>query len=97
MALSLQEISDRLELQDLVTQYADIIDRKAFSELKTLFTDDAVIDYEATGAIDGMCVYCMMYIYKFGLTFVTLPAVFTSKADEQTDSQFLSPYRTYTH
>ena len=50
MALSLQEISDRLELQDLVTQYADIIDRKAFSELSTIFTDDAVIDYEATGA-----------------------------------------------
>ena len=50
MALSLQEISDRLELQDLVTQYADIIDRKAFSELSTVFTEDAVIDYEATGA-----------------------------------------------
>ena len=51
MALSLQEISDRLELQDLVTQYADIIDRKAFSELNTIFTDDAIIDYEATGAL----------------------------------------------
>ena len=50
MALSLQEISDRLELQDLVTQYADIIDRKAFSELSSIFIDDAVIDYEATGA-----------------------------------------------
>ena len=50
MALSLQEISDRLELQDLVTQYADIIDRKAFSELNLIFTDNAVIDYEATGA-----------------------------------------------
>ena len=48
MALSLQEISDRLELQDLVTQYADIIDRKAFSELSSIFIDDAVIDYEAT-------------------------------------------------
>ena len=50
MALSLQEISDRLELQDLVTQYAEIIDRKAFSELRSIFIDDAVIDYEATGA-----------------------------------------------
>ena len=50
MTMSLQEISDRLELQDLVTQYADIIDQKAFSELKTIFTDDAVIDYRATGA-----------------------------------------------
>ena len=50
MALSLQEISDRFELQDLVTLYADIVDRKAFSELSTIFTDDAVIDYQATGA-----------------------------------------------
>jgi hypothetical protein len=38
MTLSLQEISDRLELQDLVTRYADIIDRKAFAELSTIFT-----------------------------------------------------------
>ena len=50
MTLSLQEISDRLELQDLVTRYADIIDRKAFAELSTIFTNNAVIDYEATGA-----------------------------------------------
>ena len=50
MTLSLQEISDRLELQDLVTRYADIIDRKAFAELSTIFTENAVIDYEATGA-----------------------------------------------
>ena len=50
MALSLQEISDRLELHDLVTRYADIIDRKAFQELSTIFTEAAEIDYEATGA-----------------------------------------------
>ena len=50
MTLSLQEISDRLELQDLVTRYADIIDRKAFAELSTIFTNNAVIDYQATGA-----------------------------------------------
>ena len=50
MTLSLQEVSDRLELQDLVVRYADIIDRKAFEELSSLFTNNAVIDYEATGA-----------------------------------------------
>ena len=48
MALSLRNFR-RLELQDLLTQYADIIDRKAFSELSSIFIDDAVIDYEATG------------------------------------------------
>ncbi len=50
MSLSLQEISDRLELQDLVTEYADIIDRKAFLELSSLFIEEAEIDYQATGA-----------------------------------------------
>ena len=29
MALSLQEMSDRFEIQDMLYQYADIIDRKA--------------------------------------------------------------------
>lgn len=50
MTLSLQEISDRLELEDLVVRYADIIDRKAFEDLSFIFIDDAHIDYEATGA-----------------------------------------------
>lgn len=55
MTLSLQEISDRLEIQDLVLHYADIIDRKAFDELRDVFTADAHIDYsEAGGAVGNL-------------------------------------------
>ncbi len=53
MALGLQEISDRLEIQDLLFHYADIIDRQAAEELREVFTSDAAIDYSAFGGAVG--------------------------------------------
>ena len=53
MTLSLQEISDRFELQDLANKYADIIDKKTFDQLRDIFTQDAYIDYSATGGAAG--------------------------------------------
>ena len=53
MTLSLQDVSDRLELQDLVFRYAEIVDRKAFEELRDIFIDDARIDYSGTGGAVG--------------------------------------------
>jgi hypothetical protein len=52
--LSQQELSDRFEIQDLVFHYADIIDRKAFEELRdSVFTEDAHIDYSVFGGSVG--------------------------------------------
>lgn len=51
--LSLQEISDRLELQDLMIAYSSAIDQKNFDDLDNLCTPDAYIDYRALGGIDG--------------------------------------------
>ena len=52
--LSLQEISDRLELQDLVWRYSEIIDAKDFDKLRDeIFTPDAFIDYSAFGGSKG--------------------------------------------
>ncbi|MEH6590242.1 MAG: nuclear transport factor 2 family protein [Halioglobus sp.] len=52
--LSLQEISDRFEIQDLCYHYADVIDRKDFDTLRTeIFSDDAHIDYSAYGGSVG--------------------------------------------
>ena len=53
MPLSLQEIADRLEIQDLIFHYADIIDSKNFDELRSVFTSDAYIDYSETGGAVG--------------------------------------------
>ena len=53
MTLSLQEISDRLEIQDLVYEYSAIIDQNRFDDLRKVFTEDAHIDYSAFGAPVG--------------------------------------------
>ena len=51
--ISQQQISDRFELQDLVTRYCHIIDGGNYDELKSIFADDAHIDYTAMGGIAG--------------------------------------------
>lgn len=51
--LTLEQISDRLELQQLVIDYANAIDSRNFDRLDRIFTPDAYIDYRAMGGIDG--------------------------------------------
>ena len=52
--LSLQEISDRLEIEDLCYRYAEIIDNKDFDALREeVFTADAHIDYSVFGGSVG--------------------------------------------
>jgi hypothetical protein len=53
MALSLQDLSDRIEIQDLLVRYSQLLDRFSFDEMDALFTDDAVLDYSQTGAAKG--------------------------------------------
>ena len=50
---SLEELSDRLEIQDLMVAYSHAIDFKNFDELDDVFTPDAFIDYEAFGGPKG--------------------------------------------
>ena len=49
--MDLQEISDRLEIADVVTRYTRGIDTGEFDRLDTVFTPDADIDYTASGGI----------------------------------------------
>ncbi len=51
--LSLQEISDRMEIQDVLARYSDAIDSRRWDDLDRLFTADAVIDYSSMGGIKG--------------------------------------------
>jgi hypothetical protein len=53
VVLSLAEISDRIELQQLLVDYATAIDQRRFDDLDHIFTPDAYIDYRAMGGIDG--------------------------------------------
>lgn len=52
-AARLQALADRLDLQQLVTDYAYAIDERAFERLDAVFTADAHIDYTAMGGIAG--------------------------------------------
>jgi len=51
--LSLEEISDRLEIQQLLAAYSTAIDAGRFDDLDDLFTDDAVVDLSVTGGACG--------------------------------------------
>jgi ketosteroid isomerase-like protein len=51
--LPLQEISDRIEIQDLISRYAHAIDDSDWDALDRVFTPDAVIDYTELGGAKG--------------------------------------------
>jgi hypothetical protein len=50
---SQQELSDRLEINDLITDYSYAIDTRSWDDLDALFTPDAHIDYTAVGGEAG--------------------------------------------
>lgn len=63
--LSLQEISDRLEIQDLAWRYSEIIDTKDFDKLRDdVFTPDAFIDYSAFGGSKGDLETTIEFLHK---------------------------------
>jgi hypothetical protein len=49
--VDLHEISDRLEIEDLLIRYTRAIDSGDWDRLDSVFTADAEIDYTATGGI----------------------------------------------
>jgi 3-phenylpropionate/cinnamic acid dioxygenase small subunit len=51
--MTLQEIADRIEIDDLLTRYATALDAKDWDLFSTCFTTDARIDYSAAGGIAG--------------------------------------------
>lgn len=51
--LPLQELSDRVEIQDLIARYANAIDDQDWDALDRVFTPDAVVDYTELGGAKG--------------------------------------------
>jgi hypothetical protein len=51
--LTLQEISDRIEIQELLVQYSHGVDTGDFDLWERVFTPDAVIDYTEMGGPRG--------------------------------------------
>jgi hypothetical protein len=53
MAVDLQYLSDRLEIQDLLHRYADAVETQDWELLATCFSADASVDYSASGGAKG--------------------------------------------
>jgi len=53
MTLSLQEISDRIEIDQLLQRYSRALDFKNFDELEPLFAEDAQFDAGSLGTPTG--------------------------------------------
>jgi len=51
--MDIQRISDELAINSLLTRYARAIDTNDWQLYRSLFTDDAHIDYSAAGLITG--------------------------------------------
>jgi len=52
-SMTLQEIADRIEIDDLLTRYATALDTKDWDLYASCFTPDASIDYSSSGGIKG--------------------------------------------
>ncbi|HET7664486.1 MAG TPA: nuclear transport factor 2 family protein [Mycobacterium sp.] len=72
--LSLEEMSDRFEIQQLLIDYSTAIDTGRFDELDRVFTSDAYIDYRAMGGIDGRFPEIKAWLAE------TLPTIFRAHA-----------------
>jgi hypothetical protein len=68
--MDLQEISDRLEIQELFARYSHAIDTMDWDLLDEVFTADAHIDYTSMGGIAGDLATQKAYLAS------TLPALF---------------------
>ncbi|MEP3890582.1 MAG: nuclear transport factor 2 family protein [Hellea sp.] len=62
--LSHQEMSDRLEIQDLLTSYCSAIDARDWEALDDIFTADAIIDYTEAGGARGTLKEIKVYLDK---------------------------------
>ena len=51
--MDVQRISDELEITALLSRYARAVDTKDWTLYRSVFTDDAFIDYSSAGAVKG--------------------------------------------
>ena len=55
--MELAEISDRIEIEQLMVRYVEAIDAKDWDLLDSVFTHDAFLDYESSGGPAGKGAY----------------------------------------
>lgn len=83
--MTVQEISDRLEIQELIARYSVALDSRDYDALDELFTVDAVLDYTATGAIRGSLAEMKAFIHEAFTMFAGTQHLTTSTTIRFTD------------
>ena len=62
--MTIEEISDRMEIQQLMIAYSTAIDSRRFDDLDDVFLPDAFIDYSAMGGEKGRYPQIKQYLIK---------------------------------
>jgi 3-phenylpropionate/cinnamic acid dioxygenase small subunit len=63
-AVGTQWLSDELEIQNLLTRYCRAVDSKDWQLYRSLFTDDAHVDYSAAGLVVGTADDAVRYLTR---------------------------------
>lgn len=84
MSLSLQQVSDRIEINDLLIRYCTAIDDKDYALLDTCFLPDADVDYVSSGGIAGKYPEARAWLEK-ALAAFPMTAHFISNSSVQLD------------
>jgi hypothetical protein len=64
MALTQQEISDRLEINDLLVRYCYAVDDRDWNTYRKIFTSDAILDDTVTGGVRSGVEEHVRYLQK---------------------------------
>lgn len=54
MAVRVQELADRLDIDEVLARYCDALDQRRWDLLATVFTSGASVDYGSVGALTGL-------------------------------------------
>ncbi len=64
VALDIQRASDELEITALLARYCRAVDAGDWQLYRSMFTDDAHVDYSAAGLVVGTCDEAVEYLSK---------------------------------
>mgnify|MGYP006276086159 FL=1 len=94
MTKSLQEISDRMEIDEILVRYSRALDFKNFREVEALFTEDGQFDAGSLGAPTGPAAISAMIEGSIGHLDATQHAVSKSLIEFSPDGD-TAEVRTY--
>ncbi len=78
-SMTLQDIADRMEIEDVLTRYATAVDTKDWDLYTSCFVPDAAIDYTSSGGIKGTLPEVKAWLAQIMPTFPMSQHIVTNK------------------